>query len=305
MKLPTYQISLPASVRFDKSLPISTRLLYGEIKALCDQQGYCWAGNEYLASLYQVKPKVISRWISQLKNLGYLKVEVTKGNQRKIYVLSDPPKKDSPPPCLVEDIQPEVTGDLPEDRGGGDSVLIGNFIEYNDRIYSVSTPDSSTKKLRAPIGKKAEHPSGLPDEFVSSHADPNREHRPSQEAKSPTPRIPSPPPPQQGQVNQPFIKPAVPQVEEYMQQQKELCPDVLTARAHALRFVNYYESNGWKVGRNAMQDWKAAANNWLLNVKEYSDKALSASRNDIMSPNFDPYAPRLHSGGKKDYSIPL
>lgn len=28
------------------------------------------------------------------------------------------------------------------------------------------------------------------------------------------------------------------------------------------RFVDYYTSNGWKVGRNPMKDWKAAVRNW-------------------------------------------
>ena len=28
------------------------------------------------------------------------------------------------------------------------------------------------------------------------------------------------------------------------------------------RFVNYYSSNGWKVGRNSMKDWKATIRNW-------------------------------------------
>lgn len=27
-------------------------------------------------------------------------------------------------------------------------------------------------------------------------------------------------------------------------------------------FFNYYEANGWRVGRNAMKDWKAAVRNW-------------------------------------------
>ena len=31
------------------------------------------------------------------------------------------------------------------------------------------------------------------------------------------------------------------------------------------RFYNYYESNGWRVGRNPMRDYKAACRNWLLN----------------------------------------
>lgn len=30
----------------------------------------------------------------------------------------------------------------------------------------------------------------------------------------------------------------------------------------AQRFIDYYESNGWKVGRSTMKDWKAAVRNW-------------------------------------------
>lgn len=31
----------------------------------------------------------------------------------------------------------------------------------------------------------------------------------------------------------------------------------------AEHFVDYYESNGWKVGRNPMRDWKACVRRWL------------------------------------------
>lgn len=30
----------------------------------------------------------------------------------------------------------------------------------------------------------------------------------------------------------------------------------------AERFIDYYTSNGWKVGKNTMKDWKAAVRNW-------------------------------------------
>lgn len=30
----------------------------------------------------------------------------------------------------------------------------------------------------------------------------------------------------------------------------------------AQRFIDYYTSNGWKVGKNPMKDWKAAVRNW-------------------------------------------
>lgn len=37
----------------------------------------------------------------------------------------------------------------------------------------------------------------------------------------------------------------------------------------AERYLDYYESNGWKVGKNSMKDWKAAARNWIKNKKNY------------------------------------
>jgi hypothetical protein len=37
----------------------------------------------------------------------------------------------------------------------------------------------------------------------------------------------------------------------------------------AQRFTDYYTANGWKVGRNPMKDWKAAARNWR---KGFTDK---------------------------------
>ena len=35
----------------------------------------------------------------------------------------------------------------------------------------------------------------------------------------------------------------------------------------AERFVAYYESNGWRVGRNPMRDWQAAVRNWATREK--------------------------------------
>ena len=31
----------------------------------------------------------------------------------------------------------------------------------------------------------------------------------------------------------------------------------------AERFIDYYASNGWKVGRNPMRDWKATVRDWV------------------------------------------
>ena len=36
------------------------------------------------------------------------------------------------------------------------------------------------------------------------------------------------------------------------------------------RFFNFYESNGWRVGRNPMKNWKAAMSNWNKHEPQYS-----------------------------------
>lgn len=36
---------------------------------------------------------------------------------------------------------------------------------------------------------------------------------------------------------------------------------------NAQQFFSYYESNGWKIGRNAMKSWRAAVQNWNTREK--------------------------------------
>src|SRR3990167_7073651 len=39
--------------------------------------------------------------------------------------------------------------------------------------------------------------------------------------------------------------------------------------AEAEKFFDYYEANGWRVGKNPMKNWHAAAANWLRNGKSF------------------------------------
>lgn len=45
----------------------------------------------------------------------------------------------------------------------------------------------------------------------------------------------------------------------------------------AEKFFNYYESNGWRVGRNPMKSWTAAAGNWKKNIEQKNSAKPSAS----------------------------
>lgn len=69
-----YYAIIPANVRYDKDLKPGAKLLYGEITALCNEKGYCWAGNGYFAELYDKDKSTIARWIQQLKSKGYITI---------------------------------------------------------------------------------------------------------------------------------------------------------------------------------------------------------------------------------------
>lgn len=71
-----YYAIIPANVRYDDDLTPNSKLLYGEITALCNEKGYCWASNEYFSKLYGVSKTSISNWISQLRNKGYITCEI-------------------------------------------------------------------------------------------------------------------------------------------------------------------------------------------------------------------------------------
>lgn len=72
----SYYAIIPAHVRYDASLPANAKLLYGELTALCNAEGYCWAGNAYFADLYGVSKKSISNWVTTLAKRGYISVEM-------------------------------------------------------------------------------------------------------------------------------------------------------------------------------------------------------------------------------------
>ena len=88
---PAYYAIIPSEIRYCEELKYAERLLYGEITALAGKEGYCFATNKYFAELYQVIPGTISRWISHLESLGFIRVDIVKDarNQileRRIYI---------------------------------------------------------------------------------------------------------------------------------------------------------------------------------------------------------------------------
>jgi len=51
--------------------------------------------------------------------------------------------------------------------------------------------------------------------------------------------------------------------------------------AQAEKFCDFYESNGWKVGKNKMKCWKAAVRNWLKNNNGSQSKAQGKTSGNL------------------------
>ena len=74
-----------------------------------------------------------------------------------------------------------------------------------------------------------------------------------------------------------FKKPTLEEVEDYCKQrQNNINPE---------HFIDYYEANGWKVGKNSMKDWKAAIRTW--EKREFSNKTTKPIREEIVPEWFN------------------
>lgn len=74
-----------------------------------------------------------------------------------------------------------------------------------------------------------------------------------------------------------FIQPTIEELKEYIKE--------INANIDPESFIAFYESNGWKVGKNPMKSWKAAVRTWDINNKknniEYynpSDEAIESAK---------------------------
>jgi hypothetical protein len=91
-----------------------------------------------------------------------------------------------------------------------------------------------------------------------------------------------------------FNEPNLQQVQEYFN--KQSYPSI-----EAQKFFNYFQSNGWLVGgKTKMKDWYAAANNWVLNVKKFSNSPPLEGLGVVKSK-----AKNLHTTKNKNYNEPL
>lgn len=192
MEQPNYYAVIPANVRYDKSLTANAKLLYGEISALAQKDGVCYATNKYFAELYNVSQVSISKWINSLVDKKYINFKIIYKEGTK------------------EILNRYLT-------------LVYDPIKENLKDNNTSTNNKEINNNKLLFTKKN------------------------------------------------FKKPTLEEVQQYCSERKN--------NISAEKFIDYYESNGWKVGRNSMKDWKATVRNWEKNQQEKQNNVKTYKSN--------------------------
>ena len=139
-----YYAIIPANVRYDQRLPANAKLLYGEITALSNEKGYCWAGNDYFSVLYGVSKTSVSKWVSALRDAGYINVQVEykEGTKqilhRYITLVNDPIEEKLMTPIrkVKEPIEEKLIDNNTSNNTNNNTMNIG-----------VVTPEKKVKKV--------------------------------------------------------------------------------------------------------------------------------------------------------------
>ena len=144
---PNYYSILTANVRYDERLKkyADCKVLFSEITALANKNGYCTASNGYFAKLYDRPKPTISKWINLLIKLGYLNSKmIYKENskevrERRLYPITMPINAD-----VKGGINADVKGGINADVKGGinadvkDNITSINNINISDKDNSES-----------------------------------------------------------------------------------------------------------------------------------------------------------------------
>jgi hypothetical protein len=69
-------------------------------------------------------------------------------------------------------------------------------------------------------------------------------------------------------LSQKFIKPTLEEVTAYCNERRD--------GVNPSTFLDHYDSNGWKVGKNPMKDWKAAVRTWEKNDRRTNTQGKMA-----------------------------
>lgn len=159
------------------------------------------------------------------------------------------------------------------------------FMNENIKTYQRTIEANRQNGRKGGRPKKAKETDGFSEKPTETHGEPNETHK-NQSTKykvqstkytdsiesieidasaSPSPRA-----------SKRFSPPGLAEIEAYFAEKGGTA-------AQAERFRDFYESNGWKVGKNPMKSWKAAASGWMSRDKESAQKANAPRSKPFMA----------------------
>lgn len=159
------------------------------------------------------------------------------------------------------------------------------FMNENIKTYQRTIEANRQNGRKGGRPRKAKETDGFSEKPMATHGEPNETHK-NQSTKykvqstkytdsiesieidasaSPSPRA-----------SKRFSPPGLEEIEAYFAEKGGTA-------AQAERFRDFYESNGWKVGKNPMKSWKAAASVWMSRDKESAQKASAPRSKPFMA----------------------
>jgi LEA14-like dessication related protein len=151
----SYYCVIPWKLLTDKTIPSTAKLLYGEISALTNKEGYCWASNDHFCQTFNIKnPNNISSLVRKLKEANYIYVEIEEGYKRKIW------------------LQPPNEGVMKKDKGDYEKTCEGLMKKHNkDNINIDNNNYINNKEKKIVIVKKEKYPlSAITEQDISEIA---------------------------------------------------------------------------------------------------------------------------------------
>lgn len=83
---PGFDANFPSDVRRDPNISWFSKVLYAEIRALCTEQGFCWAKNKFFQKIFGVDARTIQRGLKELADNNYISITKAKNDvDGKIY----------------------------------------------------------------------------------------------------------------------------------------------------------------------------------------------------------------------------
>lgn len=250
-----------------KDLSDSEKLLIMVLQALSEQHGYCFATNAKLAKLLSWGVDKLRNNLRTLREKGIVADELEDGNRRRITLPQG-------------GVQFHTQGGVQNDTGGcvdshrGVCETAQGGVQNDTPLHNRTSNRTSNRTFNREAQQVAD--------ALTFDSDGN-------ELEQPTTNQP------EGQKEK--VAPKRKRFEPPTEQEVELFFQTTASPQSWETFYNYYLANGWRVGRNPMKDWKAAARGWVSREKQYNKPSNNGKRQPVTEELMRDIANDIANGG--------